>query len=185
MPNAVAMLRGINVSGHKIVKMDALRDFFEANGFRDVRTYLQSGNVVFHSTEALQEDAAAALEAESERRFGFTIPILLRTLDELKQAVRRNPFLKQEGVDPAKLHVTFLAEAVTKAAAAPLAAVHAAADEFHLSGREIYLHCPGGYGRTKLSNNTLERLLKVRATTRNWKTVNALLAMAQDETTSC
>ena len=179
MPIFIAMLRGINVGGQKSVKMELLRASFTALGFNDVKTYVQSGNVIFGATD----DSATALSKKIERKilgdFRFHVPVFLRTAEEMETTVRRNPFLKDAAIDPSKLHVTFLASAPPKAAHKKLQPLAVCEEQFHITGRDVYLHCPNGYGTTKLSNTAIEKKLSIGATTRSWKTANTLLAMAQ------
>lgn len=178
MPTYVAMLRGINVSGQKKIKMDRLRELFVSSGFEAVESYVQSGNVVFDTARtgatALSEKIARGIKTE----FGHDVSVVIRTPRELARVVKDNPFLKQRGIDLARLGVTFLAAAPRQAGRARLQAVDSGDDEWRLEGKEIYLHCPSGYGKTKLSNNLFERAFAVAATTRNWRTVNALLEMS-------
>ena len=181
MPSYVAMLRGINVSGSKPVKMEALRASFEALGFKNVRTYVQSGNVVFEAKERTAVVLGPKIVARIKRDFGFDVPVLVLGADELARVVDENPFLKQRGVDPTKLHVTFLAAGPAAAGLKKMEGVSSGRDAFHCLGKTIYLACPDGYGNTKLSNNAFERALGASATTRNWKTVTTLAAMATDE----
>lgn len=179
MNRCVAMLRGINVGG-KQMKMEKLRASFTGLGFENVRTYIQSGNVLFETKAkndaAILKKIAAGLLAD----FGVAIPVLLRTDKELADVVKRNPFLKDTGVDVARLHVTFLSHDAPASAAQCLEPLAASTERYHISGREIFLYCPNGYGNTKLSNNNVERKLRLAATTRNWKSVNTLLAMSLD-----
>ena len=177
MPIYIAMLRGINVGGHKIVSMERLRELFAGLGFGPVRTYVQSGNVIF---KAGRNPAAMSkkIEAAMERDFGFSVSLVLRTSEEMRQVLQSNPFLRQEDVDITKLHVTFLSGAPTQSALEKVNGLSSGPDKFSCSGEEVYLYCPGGYGRTKLSTNALERALALRATTRNWKTVNQLYQMS-------
>jgi uncharacterized protein (DUF1697 family) len=175
----IALLRGINVSGHKIIKMEALRVCFEGLGCRGVQTYVQSGNVVFEASEREAGRYADEISKRIQRDFGFPVPVLLRTAEELGGIIDRNPFLKQPKADRSKLHVTFLSTTAPKSAQEDLRVLAAKEERFHVEGSEIYLHCPNGYGRTKLSNTAFEKKLKVEATTRNWKTVQALFALAQ------
>lgn len=179
MPIYIAMLRGINVSGQKIIRMEQLRSSFEALGFKKVRTYVQSGNVVFTAMTDAARSLAKRIEARIADEFGFDVPVLLRTADELGAVVKGNPFLKDEAVDSSWLYVTFLSDAARGTAAKNLQTPAAPQERYHVRGREIYLCCPNGYGRTKLSNNAIEKKLGVGATTRNWKSVHALWAMAQ------
>ena len=97
----------------------------------------------------------------------------------MRSVLAGNPFLKERGIDVARLHVTFLSDVPAPAGWQALRGIKAGADELRHAGREIYLHCPGGYGKTKLSNNAIEKALGVRATTRNWNTVGKLCAMAE------
>ena len=174
----VAMMRGINVGGQKIVRMENLRALFEASGFRRVRSYVQSGNVVFEATASSSDNLSKLIGEKLLSDYGFSVPVVLRTADEMKKIVGGNPFLNEKGIDGSKLHVTFLSEFPAKAALGKLAKLDSHNDQFRVKGREVYLHCPDGYGRTKLSNTAFEKLLSVDATTRNWKTVNALVKMS-------
>ena len=173
----VALLRGINVGGHKAVKMDRLRKAFEALGFEHVTTYVQSGNVVFNASTQASGNLSKKIEEKVLREFAISVSVIVKTSEEVSEVVRNNPFLRERGIDPSKLHVTFLSHAPEKNALKMLDAIAANPDQFRSSGKEIYLYCPNGYGKTKLSNNALEKVLSVRATTRNWKTLNQLHEM--------
>ena len=174
----VSLLRGINVSGHKIIKMEPLRKSFEALGLGDVQTYVQSGNVVFKARKQSSEILSNKIREKIARDFGFSVPVIIRSSEEVRRAIENNPFLKQRGIDSSRLHVTFLSKAPEKDSLKALEALTARPDQFRYSGREVYLYCPDGYGRTKLSNNALEKVLGVTATTRNWNTVNKLYEMS-------
>jgi uncharacterized protein (DUF1697 family) len=175
----VALLRGINVGGHKIIKMDALREAFVGTGFSDVATYVQSGNVVFKASPKTSEDLAKRIEEMLLRRFSMGVPVIVRNVVEMGAVLRNNPFLKEKGIDSGKLHVTFLSQTPLKTALKGLDAIAAGPDRFHCGGQEIYLYCPNGFGRTKLSINAIEKVLAVGTTTRNWNTVNKLNEMAK------
>ena len=179
MPTHVAMLRGINVGQGKIVKMERLRSSFEALGFDSVRTYLQSGNVVFESEQESAAGLSKKIEEKIQRDFGFTVPVLVKSSKEIAQIVSDNPLVKEKGIDRSKLHVTFLSDAPPKTAVEALEPLARDREQFRVLNREIYLYCPDGYGNTKLSNNAIEKKLSVVATTRNWRTVNALLEMCR------
>lgn len=176
----IALLRGINVGGHKIVKMDRLRKAFQELGFADVATYVQSGNVVFKSPKKASADLSRKIEEMLLRRFSMSVPVIVRTAEEIGEVLTNNPFLKERDTDVAGLHVTFLSLTPQKAAIKGLDAIAAGPDRFHCHGQEIYLHCPNGFGGTKLSINAFEKVLAVGATTRNWNTVNKLYEMARD-----
>lgn len=168
------------MGGHKIVKMDQLRKTFEELGFADVKTYIQSGNVIFKAPARTPEDLAKRIEERVLAQFGFPVPVVVKTAGEIGEVIANNPLLKEKGIDPTKLHVTFLACAPDKSALKTLDAVAVAPDQFRCSGQAVYLHCPNGYHATKLGNNVLAKMLKVGATTRNWNTVNKLHEMARD-----
>ena len=173
----VAILRGINVSGHKIIKMERLRAGFEALGFAHVKTYVQSGNVIFETDEP-PAGLAAKIEGKILDEFGFEVPVLTKSAKELKDIVKRNPFVKDDQIDQAKLHVTFLSSDPPRNALESLQPLAVGAEQVRLAGRAVYLFCPNGYGTTKLTNTALEKKLSCRATTRNWATTNKLLEMA-------
>jgi len=174
------MLRGINVGGKKIVRMEKLRISFEALEFGRVRTYVQSGNVVFEAERASPDDLSKTIAEKISKDFGFPIPVVVRTSDEMGKIVGGNPFLNERGLDLSKLHVTFLTALPAKNAKERIDALNAGPDQFRIRGREIYLYCPDGYGRTRLSNNAIEKALSVGATTRNWKTVSTLARVSSE-----
>ena len=114
MPIYISMLRGINVGGHKRIKMDRLRQSFEALGFEQVQTYIQSGNVVFKAGKvSAVRIVQKNRERESSADFGFSASVISRTSDEIDKTIANNPFLNKSGIDPDKLHVMFLSEAPT------------------------------------------------------------------------
>jgi len=176
-PVYVALLRGINISGHNIVKMDQLRDGFEGLGFEDVQSYVQSGNVVFKTAEQATEKLSKTIESMVLRRFQISVRVMVKTSEEIGQAIKNNPFLQEKGIDLTRLYVTFLSCAAESTAVKKLEAIAATPDQLRCCGQEVYLHCPIGYGRSKLSNNLVEKVLSVSATTRNWNTVNKLREM--------
>jgi uncharacterized protein (DUF1697 family) len=173
----IALLRGINVAGHSPIGMAALRQTFESLGHEGVTTYLQSGNVIFRSSSddptALAGELATAIAAD----LGVSPRVLLRTWTEIASVVDNNAFLQRER-DITKLHVTFLAEFPSLPDRERLKRPDGESANFAVVGREVYLHCPDGYGRTKLNNAFIERRLGVAATTRNWKTVSKLHELA-------
>jgi uncharacterized protein (DUF1697 family) len=174
MPAYVALLRGINVGRHRRVPMDDLKDAFTALGADEVATYLQSGNVLFE-TRLSAAKIAPRLEKELERRLGHDISVLVRTRADLARLVAKNPFPRES--DAKKLHVAFL-ESTPNRRRVRLDRERVAPDEFHVAGRHVYLHYPNGYGRSKLTNDYLEKHLGVRSTMRNWRTVTALAELA-------
>jgi uncharacterized protein (DUF1697 family) len=180
MNTYIAILRGINVSGKKIIKMDALHQLFENSGFSNVRTYIQSGNVLFSSEQTNTSELEQLIATQIEMEFGFQVPVIVLTHLELQQIVENNPFLNDETKNPAFLHVTFLASTPVEDAIDQLTAKKAEQEAFFLTKNALYLYCPNGYGNTKLTNNCIELKLKVQATTRNWKTTLGLLKMVKN-----
>lgn len=171
----VALLRGVNVGGNAL-PMARLRELCVDLALRNARTYVQSGNLVFEAA-GTAEQWARTLEQALAGESRLPVTVLVRTDAEMAAVVARNPFLGEAGVDPARLHVTFLKKTPAKTALAALKTIEAGPDRWKLTGREIYLHCPDGYGRSKLANNALEKVLGVAATTRNWRTVATLAEM--------
>jgi uncharacterized protein (DUF1697 family) len=172
----VAMLRGVNVGGNSL-KMDWLRGACADLGMQNVRTYVQSGNIVFSSRLAAAK-LAETLKATIDAQMRLPVSVVVRNASEMTKIVAGNPFVKQSGIDLTKLHVTFLAKASPKPALDKLDALAGTRDEYRMAKQEIYLHCPVSYGKTKLSNTAIEKALSVGATTRNWTTVTTLCAMA-------
>jgi uncharacterized protein (DUF1697 family) len=172
------MLRGINVTGHNRIRMEDLRALVAGLGHSDVSTYIQSGNVIFRGPEGADPATIArGLEAAIAAELGLDVAVLLRSREELAAVTGSNPFLAG-GADPRYLHATFLGEAPAAATVNALAVPDVAPDEYRILDREIYLHTPNGYGRTKLNNAFWERKLGLPATTRNWNTVTTLLRLA-------
>jgi uncharacterized protein (DUF1697 family) len=173
MARYVSLLRGINVSGHRKITMAELRDLYLSLGYTDVESYLQSGNVAF-STDEEPDAAASAIGEAIGSTFGHTdVDVLIRTGADLTALVDTNPFVAA-GADPKSLHVTFLADEPGAVAGERTSGP----DSWEPAERAVFVHCPDGYGRTRLTNAFFERTLGVRATTRNWRTVLALLEMA-------
>jgi uncharacterized protein (DUF1697 family) len=177
MPTYVSLLRGINVSGRNRIAMADLRALYEAHGHHDVATYVQSGNVISRSTTRGAPAVARAIQRAITEDLGLDVTVIVRTPAELTRVLHGNPLLTA-GADPTKLHVTFLAGPPDRARVAALDGEAFAPDQFAVHGHEIYVHCPGGYGNTKINNAYFERKLGVVATTRNWKTVNQLATLA-------
>jgi uncharacterized protein (DUF1697 family) len=169
------MLRGINVSGQKKIRMADLRELYELLGLKNVQSYLQSGNVVFDSDEQDAGNLSKSIEAQIELTYEFSVPVFIRTGDDFKRVVENHPFAEEETI---RVLVTFLYERPKDSKLEELSHHQDKVDQFAIGEQEIFLFCPGGYGRTKLSNNFFEKKLDVIATTRNWKSVNALYEMA-------
>lgn len=181
MHTYISMLRGINVSGQKPIRMPVLKTLYESLGFPGVATYIQSGNVVFHSPAADPLPLVRSIEAAIKTSFGYDVTVIIRSSEEMGKVIRTCPFTSLGGIDPGRLYVTFLNAQPSPALVRDLRALPLrSSDEFVVAGREIYLHCPNGYDKTQLSNTFFEKHLDLPATTRNWKTVNTLHAMTLD-----
>lgn len=180
MTTYISMLRGINVSGHNLIKMDALRKLYENLGFQNVTTYVQSGNVVFIGDDIDVYELDQRISQQIEKDFGYEVPVIVLIQSKLKQIIDNNPFLKGQNVDIAFLHVTFLSSKPDHYDHKIIEDKKQDEEEISFSDNAVYLYCPNGYGRTKLNNNFLEAKLKVGATTRNWKTTTELLRIAQE-----
>jgi uncharacterized protein (DUF1697 family) len=175
----VALLRGINVGGKNPLPMKELARMFENAGGANVRTYIQSGNVIFEAPAGAPKLSDAVTRA-IEKRYGYRIPVVLRTSDQLQKTIRGNPFLSA-GIDPKWLHVYFLADVPSAACCSTLDPQRSAPDVFELRGREIYLHVPNGMGRSKLTNAYFDSKLSTVSTARNWSTVLKLAEMMATE----
>ena len=179
MNTYISILRGINVSGHRMIKMKALQELYERMGFRNVRTYIQSGNVVFDHEPTETVKLEKEISGKILSTFGFEVPVIVLTKTELSAISTQNAFIGNRNEDISKLHVTVLSGQPEKQLAEHIGEGAYLPDEFYIHGRAVYLFCPNGYGNTKLSNTFFEKKLKVLATTRNWKTVLELLKMSE------
>jgi uncharacterized protein (DUF1697 family) len=180
MTRHLALLRGINLGPHRRVSMPDLRELLGGAGFADVRTYVQSGNVVLASDLA-PEDVAARCEREIASRFGFAVDVVVRTRDELAEVVRRDP-LRAVASDPKRYQVTFLSAELPAPVVDKLETIDAEPEQFVVAGRELYSWHPSGVGRSKLwARLAKDGWLGVTATARNWTTVTTLLTMADED----
>lgn len=177
MTTYVALLRGINVSGKNPIRMSALQDSVSRLGFRDVQTYLQSGNIVLRTVPTDVAALAASIKTRITQEFGHEVPVLVLSAKDLALIARSNSLLPTSCGDETLFHYTFLFHPVSAAAFQALKLPAADGERALLVGNAILLHCPHGYGKTKLNNSFFERALGVPATTRNWRTVLALQAL--------
>ena len=178
MNSYICILRGINVSGNKIIKMDELKNLFQKLKFTEVQTYIQSGNVVFKTEEDDNSKLEMTIHSKILEVFGFEVPVIVKLSEQLEKVFNNNPFLKNRSEDISKLHVTFLSNQPESVDVAQFSNFDFGTDEFQIIEDVVYLFCPlNGYGNTKLSNQFIETKLKCNATTRNWKTITQLMAM--------
>ncbi len=174
----VALLRGVNVGGHRLIKMPELKRLFETMGFGQVRTYIQSGNVIFTSADEPLELLRQRIEREIAARFGFPVTVVPRTAAELERVIADCPFAADALAEGESLYVALLADAPSPDGVERLRACDCGSDEARIAGREVYLLYRRSVRDTPLTNAFLERTLGVAATTRNWRTMQTLVGMA-------
>jgi len=179
MTSYIALLRGINVSGKNAIRMEALRDSVAGLGFQGVQTYLQSGNIVFCTAKSDEAALASAIQARITRDFGFEVPVLVLSAQQLELIASANPFWPKTGGEAAQFHCTFLFQPVAPDLFLALKLPASVDEQAILVDRAVLLHCPNGYGKTKLNNSYFERALGLCATTRNWRTVLSLQALCR------
>jgi uncharacterized protein (DUF1697 family) len=173
----VLLLRGINVGGKNLLPMKELVRLVSGLGGREVVTYIQSGNVVLRAEPAVAAELPARLREQLQAGFGLSVPVVMRTAEQLRQVAEGNPFLAA-GDDPASLHVYFLGERPGAERVAGLDPERSPGDRFVVQGREIYLSLPSGMGRSRLTNDYFDGRLGTVSTARNWRTVLKLLELA-------
>lgn len=176
MQTYIALLRGINVSGKNPIKMADLTEALSGKGLSNIRTYIQSGNLVFDTEEGNSEKFALLISDTISSRFGLAIPLQVFLRDELVRLRDMNPFV-EEGIPTTQLHLTLLESVPAQGLADKIRNQDYSPDRYLISGKAVYLHCPAGYGRTKLTNTFFERKLGMVATTRNWATVMKLCSI--------
>ena len=171
----ISLLRGINVTGQKRVKMEELRTLYKSLGFKNVKTYIQSGNVIFNSDKGDVSSLVKIIESGIKQQFGFDVQVLITSPKKLRETMKNIP----NDFDKNKACVVFLFETPIHIPWDDLYSAKQETEQFDISDDIVYLYCPLGYARTKLSTNFFERKLKVTATTRNLKTINKLLALSE------
>ena len=175
----ISLLRGVNVGGHRKVKMEDLRALYESLGFEDVQTYINSGNVLFRTAQRDLVRLRKRIEDAIEGACGFRSHVILRTPSDLRGVIARNPFAARTGMDPSRLAIHFLAADPSAEARDQVLAIDAAPEELRIGGRELYIYFPNGMARPKLSMPVVEKTLRTTGTSRNWNTVRKLLEIAE------
>lgn len=170
----VAFLRGINVSGKRKVPMAELRAMCERLNLQNVKTYIQSGNIVFKSSMVQTNDIAILLHNEIQKHFNFNVPVIVKTVNELSQIIEKNPFVSQEDITANRIYFVLLNSLPAIELLENLSEETFENEEYVVIDNCLYLKCALGYGKAKLNNNLIERKLKVLATTRNYRTMNKL-----------
>lgn len=180
MKTYISLLRGINVSGHKLIKMDALQKMYTDLQFKNSKTYIQSGNVVFQYRPTPTKTLEETIAKQIQKTFGFDVPVMVKELSELTTIANNNPFIVKRQEDIQWLHITLLSNEAEQTHIDKIKDLTFGADEYIIVKNAVYVFCPNGYGNTKLNNNFFENKLKVQATTRNWKTIVKLLSMGEE-----
>ena len=181
MKTYLALLRGINVSGHNMIKMDALKKMLENMGFQNVETYIQSGNVFVDSEEENAASVGFKIKQEISKEFGYDVPVVMVSKGDLELCFKNNPFLKQKDVDTKKLYVAFISKELSSSAINELKISQFKPDEAVIDGNRIFIKYDIGAGKTRLDQKYIEKKLNVTATIRNWNTVTKLLEMYEEE----
>lgn len=174
------MLRGVNLGPHNRIKMDALRAMYESLKLEDPRSYVQSGNVIFRTKEKNSPQLAKKIQSAIQKKFGCCPEVILRTTEEMRKAIAANPFPERTKAEPSKVLLTFLAAEPPPEAEANLANLKRFPEELRLNGRELYIYFPNGAGKSKLPWSSVDKLVKVTGTARNWNSVQAMLEIAEE-----
>jgi uncharacterized protein (DUF1697 family) len=177
----LALLRGINVSGHNMIKMEVLKTTLEAIGFTNVVTYIQSGNVFVETEEESGFGVGFKIKQEIFKTFGHEVPVIVIGKNDLELCFKNNPFLKQKDVDTKKLYVAFISKELSSSAINELKISQFKPDEAIIDGNRIFIKYDIGAGKTRLDQKYIEKKLNVTATIRNWNTVTKLLEMYEEE----
>jgi uncharacterized protein (DUF1697 family) len=178
MSTYIALLRGINVSGQKLIKMAELREYLAELNYTNIKTYIQSGNIVFDTDNNSCETLETEIHNKIKEKYGFEVPTLVKSPDEFNEAVKRNPFAEE---DPKRVYITFLSHTPELTKVESLKEVDYSPEKYVIDSKVVYFYSPDGYGKAKMNNNFFENKLKVDATTRNWKTVNVLIEMSTQQ----
>jgi uncharacterized protein (DUF1697 family) len=180
MKTYVALLRGINVGGHKKILMADLKAHLEELGWEGIQTYIQSGNIIFRWIDDNPGQIAQAIKQKLQDKYGFEVPTLVLDAGKLMNIINNNPFIRDPETAHERLFVTFLLSAPRSDLARKLRELEQTNEQFVLDGEIIFLYYPDGYGSAMVNNNTFEKTLQVEATTRNWKTISKLYEMIYD-----
>lgn len=180
MKTYIALLRGINVSGQKKIRMADLKAHLEELGYEGIQTYIQSGNIIFKSREDNPVQLAHNIQQKLFDKYGFYVPTLVLSPHELLNIISHNPFTSEHGTVTERLYVTFLFSTPRAELSGKLYEQKKHNEHFVHDDKIIFLYYPDGYGKAVMNNNAFEKILQVEATTRNWKTVNKLYEMTKE-----
>ncbi len=179
MQTYIALLRGINVSGQKKIKMAELKESLETLSFSAVVTYIQSGNIVFKSVENSAESLENKIHKKILIDFGFEVPVLVKTHQELLDTIHNNPFQKDTSKDSTLFYIVFLKEKPKAENIAKLETYDYSPEEYIIDNKIIYFYAANGAGNAKMNNNFFENKLKVKATSRNWRTTHKMVELSK------
>lgn len=174
----ISILRGINVGGNRKILMADLKAMYEDLGFTNVSTYIQSGNVIFNTSNTNPRKLEDKIKNSIADKFGFDVPVIIRSIEEMKQVVSENPFLNNAYFDPKKLYVTFLSASIDSVHENNIIPQDYLPDQFKILGQHIYVYYAEKISSSKLIQSLFEKQYKVTATTRNWNSVNKLVEIA-------
>ena len=177
----LCLLRGINVSGHNMIKMELLKSCLEAIGFQNVQTYIQSGNVFVDSEEENPAAIGFKINQEIFKFFGHDVPVVVIGKSDLKACFVNNPFLKEKEVDLKKIYVAFVSKELKNENSNDLKISQFKPDEAHIDSTRIFIKYALGAGKTRLDQKYIEKKLNLTATIRNWNTVTQLLKMYEEK----
>lgn len=177
MNRKIGILRGINVGGKRKILMTDLKEMCQELGFKNVTTYIQSGNLIFNS-EKPNSELENDLEKVISKKYGFDVPVIVRTVKELENSIDNNPFF-YKNADTKQLHLTFLKEKPSDENIEKALTFNYEPDKFKIEGKDAFIYCAGKYHKSKLTNKFFEKQLEVGATTRNWKTVMKLSELSK------
>lgn len=180
MTTHLALLRGINVSGHNMIKMEALKTTLEAIGFQNVQTYIQSGNVFVDTDEESPAAVGFKIKQEIFKAFGHEVPVVVIAKEDLEACFKNNPFLKEKDIDSKKLYVAFISTTLQSTSMNDLKISQFKPDEASIDGNRIFIKYAVGAGKTRFDQKYIEKKLNVIATIRNWNTVTQLLKMYEE-----
>jgi uncharacterized protein (DUF1697 family) len=174
----ISVLRGINVGGKRKILMADLKELYADLGFTNCISYIQSGNVIFDYSDSSNSELASRIQNAITEKYGFDVPVIVRTSKEWEQSVQANPYTDSH--EKENLCLTFLNETPKAELTAVISELNFEPDSFQIINKNVFIYCPGKYHQTKLSNQFFESKLKVKATTRNWNTVLKLLELSAE-----
>lgn len=181
MTTHLALLRGINVSGHNMIKMDALKSMLENSGFKNVQTYIQSGNVFVSTEEESAAKVGFIIKQEIFKVFGYDVPTIVIGQSDLQACLKNNPFLKEKEIDLKKLYVAFVSKELRSENINDLKISQFKPDEASIDDNKIFIKYAVGAGKTRLDQKYIEKKLNLTATIRNWNTVTNLLKLYEED----